>query len=806
MPRTSQARRTVCAPEFFKSSNDNTSTAPQHPPVVSTEQFLETVFGPGWESAWVCAKPAGSENAWAGRRYTAGYIRTDTDNYFAIGMLDPDATRRASDSVTAHHLFFADDVGTKVDPAKWDAMLAMGFPQPTFKIETSPGNETWGWVLDRPIGKDDAARVRALRVVREALGRLGLSDPLPDDARYIRLPSGVNSKQKYIEQHGTAPTVGLTEWAPDARASVEQVASVLVGPDWQDKDDADLGVRSGASHAGALLRTADLNNPDPIMQLGIELGMELKQVRGGVVEGNCPFIDEHTTRAETGFAFLGNGLMECSHAACQARHTPDFKRMMCEQYDEQQEARKALGLPLDGPATADEFLARAAFEYHDGKVGADTASVEAEAERVARDTDTVAKEAEQTQQAFTSAAIGPVAAFTPAQIPPRPFLYSSTILAGYIFGVVATGGAGKSLILMARAVALATGRELIAGEKPLRAMTVWYHNAEDDQNEGWRRLYAVMDHHGVRHSDLGGRLVLTSGRDLPVRLARMGREGPEIIPGVVDQIVETAQRLGAKVIMLDPLGAMHGLPENANEAMNFLAGVLREIAQRTGAAIVIAHHTGKVAAQDMDTAGAHASRGASAITDALRVVEQVRGMNAKEAGEFGVPEGERRNFMRIDNGKSNFAPAADARWLRRVSIKLHNGTPDYPAGDEAPTVEHWTPPAKIGGTTSDLAAVQAAIANAPIPPRAAENAKDWVGYLVAETLGRDAGAPGGRKEDRTPEQAADFARVKGMVTDWLRSGGLRRQEAYDPNSRKNYPAIVVGNPAVLVDPVEDQSE
>ncbi len=406
----------------------------------------------------------------------------------------------------------------------------------------------------------------------------------------------------------------------------------------------------------------------------------------------------------------------------------------------------------------------------------------------------------QTQQMFTAAQIGPVQPFKPSQIPPRPWLYGRVMLAGYISGLVSTGGVGKSLILMARAVALATGRELIAGEKPLCAMRVWYHNAEDDDAEALRRLYAVLEHHGIKHADLRDNLILTSGRNLSLRFARMGRDGPEVVPGMVDKIVDTAKRFNVKVIMFDPQGAMHGLPENSNEAMNFLAGVLREIADRTNAAIVIAHHTGKVAAQDMDSAGAHAYRGASAGTDAFRVVEQVRGMTAKEGATFGVAESERHNFVRIDNGKANFAPANGARWLRRTSIKLRNGNATYPSGDEAPTVESWTPPTAMPATASDLALVQNAIAAAPTLPRLDTRSPEYVGWLVADTLGLDAGSHDLPAKDRNPGQAATYARIRAMLDGWLSDGSLVRREERDPHSRKPRPCVGIGTPAVVAEP------
>ncbi|GGA56608.1 hypothetical protein GCM10011385_07640 [Nitratireductor aestuarii] len=299
-------------------------------------------------------------------------IPPENDIYFAIGLMDERADRRATAAVIRHYLVFADDIGTKVDPDRWEALIAMGFPPPSYQIETSPGNETWVWRIDTPIEFDDEKRVKALRVVREQLGRLGLSDPLIDDARYIRMPFGHNSKPAYIEQHGGPVPVRLVGVDLEAGLDIEQAATILAGPDWYDKADEIVG-QGGSSLAGTLHRSADMNRPEPIIQLAQEIGLNPTQVRAGVVEAICPNAAQHTSRADTGFAFLGNGLMECNHGHCQHLRTPDFTRLIMEQYDEQMATRTALGMDFGGlPATAKDFLASKAFEYHDAAEGGRT--------------------------------------------------------------------------------------------------------------------------------------------------------------------------------------------------------------------------------------------------------------------------------------------------------------------------------------------------------------------------------------------------------------------------------------------------
>jgi hypothetical protein len=356
------------------------------PTTLSPFEFLEDIYGSDTPNVWVCSFPPGPEQ-WQGSRFRSALIDTTAHNvYFAIGLIEAGETRRSSAGVTSHRVVFADDVGTKVKRNKWSAMIAMGFPEPRFKIETSPGNETWIWVIDTPVGAGDADRVRTLRALREAFDRLGLSDPLKDDARYTRMPCGVNGKEKYMEEYGFAPAVRLVEWNRGAVLNLDQACGILLGPDWKDKSDEDLGLRAGggSSMAGALVRTADMNQPEPIIQLGQAAGLTPVQTRAGVVEAICPNAANHTSRADTGFAFLGGGLMECSHAHCQHLRTPDFKRMICEEFDAQQDAREAMGMALlPGGRTGAEFLAQADFKYHDQKAGRTAADVLDEAGRVA---------------------------------------------------------------------------------------------------------------------------------------------------------------------------------------------------------------------------------------------------------------------------------------------------------------------------------------------------------------------------------------------------------------------------------------
>lgn len=387
----------------------------------------------------------------------------------------------------------------------------------------------------------------------------------------------------------------------------------------------------------------------------------------------------------------------------------------------------------------------------------------------------------------------------PTQIPPRRWLYARSVIAGFISMLVAPGGTGKSALILAEAVAMVTGKTLFGGDKPVRPLRVWMHCAEDPQDEQMRRLSATMTHYSLTDADLGGRLYLTSGRDLPLCLARMGRDGPEIVPGIVDKLVDVIRAANVDVWVLDPLGATHTLPENDNAGINALLAALREIADRTGVAIILVHHTSKVAASDMGSAGANAARGASALVDGARVVRQLGRMSDKEANPFGIADGDRFKYVRVENGKANLAPAANAVWRELISVSLGNRTPEYPDGDTVGVAAEWTPPGPVTGTASDLHRVQNALLNAQSAFRASTQARAWVGYIVANVLGLDLGQPGTKAKGRTPEQARNFRAVTDMVAGWMDDGGLVQRTERDPASGRQVEVIEAGTPAIFDD-------
>lgn len=423
------------------------------------------------------------------------------------------------------------------------------------------------------------------------------------------------------------------------------------------------------------------------------------------------------------------------------------------------------------------------------------------------------------QEAFARAALdnraavlgtglAPFAGFDPKAYHPRRFLYGQSIVKGFVTVFAAPGGQGKTSVLISQIIAMCSGRNLL-GEKPVRPLRVLYHSAEDDLEEAGKRIAAAAAHHGVTPADIGGRLFVTSGRGQgarPISLARMGPNGPEEVPGMFDALSDLALSCAADVIVLDPMAAVHSVVENDNPAMNFLVDLLRQLADRTGAAVVLAHHTSKAAAQDMDGAGAGAVRGASAIVDGARVVRTLVRMTVKEATQFGVPPEQRHRYLRIENAKANLSPAASALWVLLVDVPLHNGQGDWPGGDRIGVAEAWAPPTAQLPSAADLARVQAAVAAAQTPLRASDKSPDWVGHRIARALELDIGPVGSAAGDRTPEQNEARRRVVALIAEGLRDGSLVRQRHRDSNRRRDVDVVVAGCVRALDADLENPAE
>ena len=110
-----------------------------------------------------------------------------------------------------------------------------------------------------------------------------------------------------------------------------------------------------------------------------------------------------------------------------------------------------------------------------------------------------------------------------------------------------SGGEGKSAYSMTVLVSIATGRPLLAAAKddPAHRIyeprgTVMYYSLEDPMSDLIRQVKGIMQHHNINSRSISTNLILQSGRNLPLVVAKQDERGKLIrcdIQPIVDYLV-----------------------------------------------------------------------------------------------------------------------------------------------------------------------------------------------------------------------------------------------------------------------------
>ncbi|MXO75010.1 AAA family ATPase [Altererythrobacter aerius] len=367
----------------------------------------------------------------------------------------------------------------------------------------------------------------------------------------------------------------------------------------------------------------------------------------------------------------------------------------------------------------------------------------------------------------------------PASLPRRQWLMGHWLLRGEVTAIIAPGGTGKSTIGNTIALSLASGQPLLG--KPIHRgpQAVWIFNLEDGPDELNRQLSAACAYHGIGPADCGDRLHLDSGLVQPLCTASEDRDGFTLAEEVFAQLAATIRERGIATVIVDPFVSSHAVRESSNEAIDAITKRWKRLAQETGSAIVLVHHTRKLGGREVT---AEDGRGAVALRDAARVVLPINPMGDKEAEELGIvnPQ-ERRSLVRIDTGKANRAPPDAATWIKLESQSLDNGDGLEPS-DFVGVATLWEKPDVFHGlTTWHLYMVQQGLPTGDW--RESVQAKDWVGHLVARVAGLSADT--------------DRGRIKAILRTWRKNGALAVE--HRTLNGRDVPFVIVGKP---VDPSE----
>ena len=367
----------------------------------------------------------------------------------------------------------------------------------------------------------------------------------------------------------------------------------------------------------------------------------------------------------------------------------------------------------------------------------------------------------------------------PASLPRRQWLMGHWLLRGEVTAIIAPGGTGKSTIGNTIALCLASGQPLLG--KPLHRgpQAVWIFNLEDGTDELERQLSAACLFHDIVPDDCRDRLHLDSGLVQPLCTVLEDRDGFALAEDVFAQLAATIRDRQIATVIVDPFVSSHAVQENSNGAIDAIAKRWKRLAQETGCAVVLVHHTKKMGGREVT---AEDGRGAIALRDAARIVLPINPMSEKEAEELGIADPAlRRSLVRIDTGKANRAPPDSATWIKLESQSLDNGDGLEPS-DFVGVATLWEKPDVFHGvTTWHLYTVQQRLAAGDW--RESVQAKDWVGHLVANVAGLSA--------------ETDKGRIKAIIRTWKRNGALAVE--HRAINGRDVPFVIVGK---LVDASE----
>lgn len=351
----------------------------------------------------------------------------------------------------------------------------------------------------------------------------------------------------------------------------------------------------------------------------------------------------------------------------------------------------------------------------------------------------------------------------PSTLPRREFLMGTHLIRKYISVTIAPGGLGKSSLTIAEALAMVTGRDLL-GTKPTSPLRCWLYNLEDPRDELDRRLMAACKHYNVKAKDIEGKLFLDSGREQSLVVAIEERNGVKIAVPTVEAVVSQLTQHKIDVLIVDPFVSSHGVNENDNGAIDRVAKLWSQIADETNCAIEIVHHARKVADREATIEDA---RGAVSLLAAARSARVLNRMTEDQAQSAGINADERMGIFGVLYGKTTLAPLSSrSEWRKLESVPLGNGQGPMKPQDHAPVVTEWRWPtseqmaekASEGVTAEQLEAIKARIANSE--SRENDQAKEWAGHRVGEVLGIDS------------TDKANKKRIGAMLRGWIAGGQL----------------------------------
>ncbi len=311
---------------------------------ITNEDFLKSVFYklPEGAAATVCFFPGDPRDTtgkrqykWASKDwprpgYDPQFFRADNNNYAAVSSFYPDSTgkvRRKKEQFAGMHAVMIDDVGTKIS-------LDKTILNPSFRIETSPGNHQDWLILEQSPDNND--RLICERLIEGIVGVAaeGVDPGMMGVTRLGRLPVGINGKPDYLDHNGNPPRCRVVICDPSRRYEIRQIADAYKIN--LAKDPVKKGNPCNSAKVISLPTTAtqetiqhgDSNQSDysDLVNFLTDNNMVLSEGKDGNLTVKCPWFEEHSNGDISGSMLFApskennfKGGYKCHHGHCQTR-------------------------------------------------------------------------------------------------------------------------------------------------------------------------------------------------------------------------------------------------------------------------------------------------------------------------------------------------------------------------------------------------------------------------------------------------------------------------------------------------------
>lgn len=254
----------------------------------------------------------------------------------------------------------------------------------------------------------------------------------------------------------------------------------------------------------------------------------------------------------------------------------------------------------------------------------------------------------------------------------RNYVMANVVTAGTYSVLAGSGGTLKTTLMLIAAASMAVGQDF--GDLQIAQGAAMLFLGEEDHAEVSRRLSAVCMYYGFDPSVVSKLVKVFPAAGVDLRLTR-NKDGSLCASDLVQNVIELAQQQvqacgdGVRLIVFDHARlVMDGDPDHAADVTQ-LTRVLTNVAQATGAAVILLAHSPKSVlkqqAKEMSIADV---AGSSAFSDNARSGFVMYGMREDDARELKIPDADRNRYMKLKCAKANYGPQGTEWWFEKVTL------------------------------------------------------------------------------------------------------------------------------------------